>query len=584
MVSGVRPFQRESTPETMTAIIRDDPPDLAASGRKIPAELARIIFRCLEKNASVRFQSARDLAFALRALSQSSTNLEFISARSSPSQILPIVHRHWIGAVAIVAVLAMAALSFFTLRRESARVSKTSIDSIAVLPFVNGSKLADNDYLSDGVTETLIHSLSQAPGLKVMSYAAVSRYRGDAADPKKVANELKVDAIVTGRVTQRGNLLSISAELVDPSDNSQLWGETYNTQMTDILTVQEQLSRRIAERLRVELTGAAGERITRQQTDDPEAFKLYLQGRYYWNKRTGAAIAKSIEFFERAIAIDPRYALAHAGLADTFALLGQYGVMPPSAAAPRAREAAERALAIDNDLAEAHTSLAVVTYRYYWRWAEAEEGFKRAVTLAPSYATGHQWYGEFLTITGRSAEGEREIRKAQELDPLSLIISNDLATNHFLARRYPEAIKQYQRTLELEPNFPLSHVLLGASLVESGRYDEALVHLKKGAELDDFADFLAFLGYGQARAGNLTEAKKVVELLKERSATKYVSPVDFAVLHIALKDYDEAFKWLDRAVTEHADWLVYLEVEPVFDPLRDDARFKALLKKINFPQ
>lgn len=582
MVTGTRAFQRETAPETMTAILKEEPVNVALAGQKIPTELARIISRCLEKNAAERFQSASDLAFALRALSQSSANLEFVAPKTAPDIELP-PPRRWIGAVAIIAVLAAAAVAFFSLRDRNSGIRPGKIDSIAVLPFVNGSGVAEYDYLSDGVTETLIQSLSRAPELRVMSYAAVSRYRGADADPKRAARELKVDAVVTGRVTGRGDLLSISAELIDPSDNSQLWGESYNTRMTDILAVQEQLSRRIAERLRLELTGSAGARITRQHTQNPEAYKLYLQGRFYWNKRTGVALQRSLEFFEQAIAMDPSYALAHAGLADSYALLGQYGVMPPSAAAPRAREAAERALAIDPELAEAHTTLAVVTYRYYWRWAEAEAGFRRALDFGPGYATGHQWYGEFLTITGRFAEGERQIRRAQEHDPLSIIISNDLATNYFLGRRYRDAIAQYRKTLELEPNFPLSHVLLGASLIEAGEYDTALVHLKRAVELDDFADFVAFLGWGYARAGETAEAESVLARLHEQSREKYVSPVDFAVLNIALGRHDEAFRWLDRALTERADWLVYLGTEPVFDPVRNDPRFKALLERINFP-
>lgn len=581
MVTGNRAFARETAPETLTAILRDEPPGIGLSGKQVPAELARIISRCLEKNPSERFQSARDLAFALRALALSTANLEFVAP---PSREHPRPHRRlWVGFAVIAGVLASGFVAFLALRGASTLRSSGKIDSVAVLPFINGSGNQDSEYLSDGITETLIHSLSQAPGLKVMSYAAVSRYRGSAADPAKAARELNVDAVITGRVTQRGELLSISAELVNPRDNSQLWGESYNAKMTDIFTVQEQLARRIAEGLRLRLTAPQQRRLTRQHTLDPEAYKLYLQGRYHWNKRTGAGLRRSVDYFEKAIETDPQYALAYAGLADAFALLGPYGVMRPADAAPRARAAAERALAIDPELAEAHTSLALVSYRYYWKWTEAEDGFRRAIAFNPSYATAHQWYGEYLTILGRFAEGEREIRKAQELDPLSLIINSDVATNYFLSRRYDEAIAQYKRTLELEPNFPLSRVLLGATYLEKRENQLALEQFHKAVELDNFADFLAFLGYGYARSGMSGEAKKILVRLDEQSKSRYISPVDYAVIYVGLGDRDKAFEWLERAVDERADWLVYLKVEPVFDSIRDDPRFAAILKKMNFP-
>lgn len=579
MITGRRAFLRDTPPETMTAIMREQPTEVSETGRRVPNELTRLVYRCLEKVPGERFQSASDLAFALRALS-TSLSLDF-SAPHAPLR----ARRGLQLAAAVLAGVAL--LAGIVLLSRHARISfapaAATIDSIAVLPFASSQSDPGSDYLGDGITDSLIQSLSQIPDLKVMSHAAVARYKDRPINPQQVGRELNVKAVLTGRLTQRGDKIEISTELVDARDTSHLWGDQYDETMSNIFNVQNEIARHIADRLRLRLTGERQKRVTRHPTESPEAYKAYLQGRYYWNKRTGEGLKKSIGFFEQAIAADPGYALAYAGLADTYALLGPYGVLPPAEAAPRARAAATKALEIDPALAEAYTSLAVVTYRYYWQWGKAEEEFRRAVELNPNYATGHEWYGEYLTIVGRFDDGLEELRKAAELDPLSLIIHNDVATSLLLARKYDRAIEEYRKTLELEPDFPLTLTLLGSAYAAKGDYGRAIPYFKKAIAIDDFADFQAFLGQAEGASGNRIEADRILAQLKAQGTRRYVSPVGIAVVYLGMGDKPQAMEWLEKGYAERADWLVYLRTEPVFDSLRSDPRFQDLLHRLGHP-
>jgi serine/threonine protein kinase/tetratricopeptide (TPR) repeat protein len=575
MLTGRRAFARDTAAETMTAILKDEPQELADGPQQIPFELARIVERCMAKNPAERFQSASDLAFALRALSASGS-MEFARPR----------RRWWsqplVATALFVALALIAGLLYLRMPTgvSSGEERSSEIKSLAVMPFAGSGESADAEYLSDGTTESVTQNLALLPGLKVMSRSAMTRYRGQTADPKKIGQELDVEAILTGRVVSRSGRITVTAELVDTRDGHRIWGNSYEAPESEFFSIPEQIARRIAEQLKVELTGASSERLARRQTGNTEAWRLYLQGRLHWNKRTGEGLRRSIEFYNQALELDPQYALAYAGLADTYALLGPYGVLPPAESAPRARAAALKALELDPDLAEAHTSLAMVTYRYYWDWPKAESEFRRAIELNPNYATAHQWYGEFLTVQGRFAEGSVATRKAEELDPLSVIISSDIATNLLLSRRYDEAIRQYRNTLTVAPDFPLVHALLGLALIESGQPDDALKHLGRATELDDFADFVAFHAYGLGKAGRREEARKRLEQLRALSQSREISPVAFAVCHLALGEKPAALAELRKGVDQRADWLVYTRVEPIFDSLREEAEFMRMQREI----
>lgn len=461
---------------------------------------------------------------------------------------------------------------------------RATVNSLAILPFVNASDDPRAEYFSDGVTESIINSLSQLPQLKVMARSTVFRYKGREIDPQEVGGQLRVGAVLTGRVMQRGDRLNIQTELVDVADGSQLWGEQYHRNPSDIFEVQEEIAREISEKLRLRLTGEEKGRLAKRYTENTEAYQLYLKGRYHWNKRTAEALEKGIESFRQAIESDPAYALAYAGISDCYAFLGDVGLtaIPSREAFAKAREAARRALEIDDALAEAHNSLAHVSMHDF-NWPEAERAFKRAIKLNPNNATAHLWHAYYLLFHGRNDEALREAMRGLELDPLSLSANGDVGQVFHYTRRYDEAIEQYRRSLDLEPNFYRQHLWLGWAYEQKGMCEEAVTEFQKaGALSEENTDALASLGCVLALLGRTDEASSILAELSEMSARQYVSPYNMALLHLHLGAEEEAFIWLDRAYCERAEWMIYLGVDPRFDGLRADARFKRLLRRIGF--
>jgi TolB-like protein/Tfp pilus assembly protein PilF len=469
------------------------------------------------------------------------------------------------------------------------RPSRQAIDSLAILPLVNASADPNAEYLSDGITESIINSLSQILKLRVMARSTVFRYKGREVDPQTVGRELGVRAVLTGRALQLGDSIVIGTELVDASDGSQLWGEQYRRKFSDIFALQEEISREISEKLRLKLTGAQKKHLTKRYTENPEAYQFYLKGRYYENKFFNeAALRKAIECFQQAIERDPTYALAYAGLADCYIRLSTFNLTPSKEGFAKARAAVLKALEIDDALAEAHTSLARIKSSFDWDWPTAEEEFKRAIELNPNYARAHHLYGRHLMSMGRFDEAAAEIRRASELDPLSLSISADLSAPLFFRRQYDGAIESLRKTLEMDSNFPLAHARLAGAYEYKGMYEEAIAEYERMIELSgssaDNPSNLATLAVLYAGSGRGDRARDILNRLKERSQRENVSPSEIAEIHAALGEKDQAFEWLEMAYQVRSSDLRFLKVSQTWDSLRSDPRFADLLRRVGLAE
>ena len=567
MVTGRAAFIRGTVIDSLSAILTDTPDVYGTTQKLIPFDLARIVQRCLEKNRAERFQSARDLAFALRAIG-TSTGLAFEApSERRKRQIV------W-GSIALVAILTVIAVYFSRRVERTAGVSPAmagrmpAVQSLAILPLVNATGDREAEYLSDGITETLINTLAQVPGLRVMSRTSVFHYKGQPPDALRVGRELKVSSVLIGRVESIGDRLVVSAELVDARDNSLIWGNRYQTTRADVFAIQQSIASEIARMLRLELTGREQQLLAKRHTADPRAYELYLKGRFQWNKREADSLYKAIEFFNQAIEIDPQYALAYAGLADSYNLLDIWAGLPTKETFPKAKAAAQKALSIDDQLAEAHTSLAYAIHTYEWDWAAAEREYKRAIELNSNYATAHQWYAEFLTAAGRFDEAEREGKKALELDPMSPIINAVVGWNYMMARRYDAAIDQCKRTTQLFPTFSPGHAYLGLAYLESGQPREALRSLNAAIAMLDIVVFRTWLVRAYLATGDRESAERIAAKLDERAKREYMPPYYMAALHAHIGNRERALAELKRAVAERTGALVWLNVDPALDPLR----------------
>jgi len=459
------------------------------------------------------------------------------------------------------------------------------IDTIAILPFQDDTGDPNLAYLSSGIAETLIKNLSRVTKLRVLAYSLVARYTGRPLNPKRLGRVLMARALATGRVARLDGELRVTVELADTGDGSVLWGEEYRSKKTNVLAIQQDLAREISAQLKLQLSVDERKRIAKQYTTDPEAYTLYLKGRFHWNKRTAEGLKKAIEYFESAIRKDASYALAYAGLADSYNLLSLYSVMPPKKAMPKAKKAARKALAIDPSVAEAHTSLGLTHLYYDWNWSAAEKVFRRAIELNPNYATAHHWYHEYLTATGRFEEQMAEILHAEELDPLSLIINTDVGWGLYYARKYDEAIEQLKRTLELDSNFAVAHLILGMALAQKSRLEEAQASIQRSLDLssdDPLTLAIGAVGYVHAVSGRTSEARTVIQRLNGLSKVRYASEYCQAMVLAGLGERASAVERLESAFEHRYDRLIYLKVDPVFDGLRDVPRFRSLVRKMGF--
>ena len=541
MVAGRRAFSGETAVATLAAIVSAEPPDFSGlSG--VPAALAAIVRRCLEKDPERRFSSAHDIALQLRDFS------------SKP---------------------AAAA--------RPARARKKAIDSVAVLPFTGTGEGTPDQYLGDGVTESIIHGLSELPKLHVMAASTVFRYRD--REPQEAGRALGVRAVLTGRLTHAGDAVRVQAELVDTETGFRLWGGVYDRRMADLLSVQDEIAREICNHLRFKLSGAERRRVAKAPTRNPEAYQAYLKGRFFWNKWTTEGMKTALDFYQKAIEIDPTYALAWAGIADAWSAIGGIKAVPPAEAFPKAKAAALRALELDPALSDAHASLAYVRRLFDWDWPGAEAAFREAVRLNPSYAEGHRWYGQFLSGIARHDEAVREATRALELDPLSIIIHTAVGDVLFYARRYREAIGYYRKALAMDPEFQAGHSDLARALEFGGPVEEAIREYEAAVRLagrtETEADPSIGLANAYAVAGRREDALRVLEELKRWRSERYVSPWGLASIYARLGEDAQALDWLERAYAEHDSTLVWLKVHPRFDAIRGHPRFAALLSRMN---
>ena len=458
------------------------------------------------------------------------------------------------------------------------------IESVAVLPFANRSADPNTDYLSDGITESLINNLSQISTLRVTARSTVFRYKGKDADPRKVGSDLHVRAVVSGRLLKRGSSLIIQAELMDVATGSQLWGGQYNRQAENVFLLQDDLSIEISEKLRLRLTGDEKRRLTKRYTEDAEAYRLYLKGRYHWNKRNPEGLQKAVDYFQQALNRDPVYPLAYAGLADTYAYLSFFHVVPPRQAMPKAKAAAVKALEIDDHLAEAHVSLGYVSFTYDGDWSAAGKHFEQALALNPIYSGAHTFYAFYLSSLGRSEEALAVAKRALDLDPASPAVSHSLAVQLYLARRFDQAIEQAHNTLEMDANFAISYQLLGEVHVSKGQYREGLLALEKSSALSrTSAISRALVGYSHARLGERSAALRIIEELTSASKHSFIPAFLYALVYAGLEDKDQAFGWLEKAYEERFNRLAYLKQDALWDPLRSDPRFIDMLRRLGIP-
>jgi eukaryotic-like serine/threonine-protein kinase len=613
MITRRQPFTGDTPTETISLILQKEPTPITQQVNEVPAELDRIVNKTLTKDREERYQTAKDLLVDLRALKRklevdaelnrttppefratvptasgavASTGLNTSdSAASSAEYILSGIKQHKL-AVAIAALVLVASVVGIGLYVQAGN-NEVAIESIAVLPFQNRSTEPDSEYLSDGLAESLIYRLSQLPNLKVSPTSSVFNYKNKEINAVKIGNELGVNAVLSGRIVQRGDSLTISAELVDVRYNKLLWGEQYERKMSEVLQTHREIAREIVEKLKLKVSGEE-KALAKHYTENNEAYQLYMKGRFYWNKRNAEGLHKAVDCFNEAIQRDPTFALAYSGLADSYALLGgpeAGGDMSPNESLPKAKAAALKAVEIDDSIAEGHVSLAHVKYFYDRDLAAAERGFKRAIELNPNYAQAHHWYAIYLSIMPeRLPEALAEIRRARELDPTSLIINAWYGRILGLAGQVDQSIEQLKKTLELDPNFVLAHYRLGQAYAEKRMYNEAINEFNQVSKLPGGKGLaLMGLGYVHGLAGNREEAEENLDELLELSKHQYVSPGQLAIIYIALGDKDNAFKRLEEANKVYDLNIMRLKVERRFDPLRSDPRFDDLVRRIGIP-
>ena len=578
MATGTLPFQGPSSGVIAEAILNRDPMAPIRVNPNIPPSLQEVIRRALEKDRNLRYQHAADMRAELKQLKRDTESGASVGLGGTGSGLTPMTSRAFSTGEHKVPDCAVQ-----TATTRHKRVSKV-IDSLAVLPFGNAGGDPEYEYLSDGITGSLINILATLPKLRVMAQSTVSRFKAREIDPQAVGRELGVRAVLTGRIMQSGGALRIGTELVDVATGSQLWGAQYDRKLGDIFVVQDEISSEISGKLRLQLTRAEKKQLTKRHTQNVEAYQFYLKGRHHWNRWTEEGFYKAIEHFRQAVENDPTYAMAYAGLADCYVLLGWNSYLPPKEAFPKGKAAAQVALQIDPDLAEAHTPLAALLWLDDWEWDKAQTEFKRSLELSPTYPTANHWFAEYAMTMGRHEEAMVRIKKSQDLDPLSLIISVAVGWALYYARRYDEAIEQLRRTVDLDPNYPVTYWILGLSLRKKGCYELAITEGEKGVKLSGGSPLMrAALAHTLGTAGRTEEALQILNDLTKLATQKYVAPYFFAGIHIGLGEKQRAIECLHQCYEEHSHWLIYLPLDPSMDDLRDSPGFQDLLRRVGLP-
>ena len=580
MATGRMAFTGTTSAVIFDSLLHKAPPSVTKVNPQLPAELDRTINKALEKDRGLRYQSAAEMLADLKRMRRDSSSAR-VEAALEPSK--PAKRKMVVSAAYAVVIVALLVGATFLWRN---RTDHREISSVAVMPFVNVSNDPNSEYLSDGITETLINNLSELPNLAVMTRSSVSRYKGRDVDPQTVAKELKVEALVTGRIVQRGDDLTISSELIDARTNRNLWGERYDRKLSDALAVQQEITGAISTKLRERLSGETKTQIVKGGTNNPEAYQLYLKGIYYWGQRTPEALEKSKGYFNQAIQKDPGYAAAYAGLANYYVTAPDYEPIPENEAAPKAKAAAEKALAIDNTSAEAHAALAAANWSLF-DFAGAEVEFRRALELNPNLPNAHHWYGLFLSWESRDQEALSHIRRAVELDPLNLQYNSNLGQILCNAHQYEECIDQLKKTLDMDVNFAYAHNMLRVAYRDTGKYDLSLEQWRKSATLANDQDDLAIaeeVAKVYAKSGLKASVEREIELRKQLAKHRYVDPAEIAYEYAFLGDKEQSFAWLDKARAEKSGALENIKIIRPLEQWHSDPRYSALLKQLGLPQ
>jgi len=586
MATGRRPFDA-SLPIALAGDIQHKaPPPPGRIKPDLPLKLEDIILKCLDKDPANRYQAAKEMEVDLRRLGM-----------PPPTQGVPPPERAkapwlraalWAGISALLLGAALVGLNVVSWRDGLlSRVHPPQMRSLAVLPLENLSRDPDEEYFADSMTEAILTDLAKINALRVVSRTSVMRYKRTQKPLPEIAKELNVDAIVEGSVQRAGNRVRITAQLIHAATDQHLWAEAYERDLRDVLVLQDEVARNIAQQVRVKLTPEENIRLSSGRPVDPEAYQLYVKGRYFWAKRNQESFNRAISYFREAIDRDPSYAAPYSGLADCYVLFGSsfdVGGHPPSEVQPKAKAAALKALELDSSLADAHNSLAYVKLNYDWDWSGAEAEFKRSLELNPGYAHGHHWYAHLLFSSGRRDEALAESTRSLELDPLSPILVVHLGWHYLYTRQHDRALDQLAKALELEPSYALAHWYRGLAYEEKKMYPEALRELTKTKDL--LPGNLAVqsdIGHVYAVSGNKSEAEKTIARLKQESTRTYVNLYELALIYIGLGQNDQAFDWLEKAYRERSDQLIYLKVDPRLDPIRSDSRFADLVRRVGIP-
>jgi len=582
MATGVLPFRGDTTANMFESILHKSPVAPVRLNPDLPAELERIINKALEKDRELRYQHASEIRTDLQRLKRDTESTRIAATQASPDKTLK-RGKLWVVLSACIIAIGLAAGGASYLR--SGRTAH--IDSIAVLPFTNGGGDANTDYLSDGVTESLIASLTHVPELKVKSRNSVFRYKGKDVDFKKVGNDLGVSALVSGRVVPRGDSIEVSAELTDVRDNTEIWGQHYSLKSANIVGLPQQIAGDIAEKLRSKLSTSEKQQVTKQGTQNPEAYELYLKGRYYWNKLTGPDVETAISYFYQAIAKDPGYALPYSGLADAYSELPLFGGAP-SEYYPKGNAAARKALELDPTLARPHAVLGGTQMEYEWDFAGGEAEYKKAFEFDPSDATAHAWYAwDIGKIGGREQEAFTEINRAHQLDPLSPLIKGNVGFVHIWARQYDDAILECKKVANEDPTFAYTHVCLAQAYWAKHMYPQVVGEWKVYGQLSGDrreSDFASAMEQGFRSGGWKGALTKGIEARQTQRKTGYASAYQIAILYADLGDKNKAFRWLNTAYQERDTYLYGLRTDFLLDPLRYDPRFAELVRKVGLPQ
>src|SRR5262245_4944868 len=600
MVAGRAPFDGPTPIDVMTQVLDRDPRPLTSFSYGAPVELQRIVSKAMRKDREERYQTAKDLLLDLKTLKrelEATTTMSYaansetssgsriamasstapssepmvIRAISSAEYIVGEIKRHKRGFLFTLVALSLAVFASltFVINRDH------PIESIAVLPLVaqndDPQSGSDTAALGDAIADSIINNLTQLPNLDVKPRGAVLAYKGREVDPREVGNALDVHAVLTGRIIRRGDTLQVSVSLADTRDNRNLWGETYNRKISDLLLIQQEIASSVSENLRLKLSG--------QEKRLLEARQLYLKGRNAWNKRTPDSILEGVKLLEQAIQADPNYAEAYAGLADCYNMLVNYSVLPPNEAFPKAKEAADKALELDEDLAEAHTARAFIYFMWEWNWADAGREYSRAIELKPDYSSALQWYSSLLAATGRTDEALAEVKKARDVDPFSLSIAAHPGWINYLSRNAEATVREARQALKLDPNFLPARRYLALGYDLQGKYNESVPEFQKALALSPGSTLIkAELGYAYAKSGRREDALRVLDELQRSPGQRRASAFHLALVHIGLGENDRAIELLNKACDERAERLVWLRADPRFDPLRLDPRFNEILR------